>query len=284
MTSSQLSLSFTINQLGFDKVKTLSVFDDKLLVSFSNLTQLFIYSREGRHLSTIPTNIEDWLMDVTWTPRGNIVFTTCITREVVVMSESSKVINTHKQMKNPGLISVSDDSVIYLADWQTGVYQSSDDGASWGLVFNSTAGWHCWQVIKVSTDYSDDFWTLEASDNKNYHLRVYRRYTDGKMTWRDIDMTWRDIDVPITDGKHIDLSGSRLSYDGNMNIFLNESNNNAVHLLSMNGQYYCQLLSPHHLENKPYSLAVDNVRQLLYVGQEKGLVKVFKLTYGDNGE
>ena len=257
------------------------MFNDKLLVS-RGLSQLFIYSREGRHLSTITTNDNDELWDATWTPRGNIVYTIWHSNKVVVMSESGKVITTHTHMTLPRYLSVSSDDIIYLADSQTGVYQSTDDGVSWSLVFKSTDGWHCDQVIKVTTDHSDDFWTLEQSGeypNINNHLRVYsvdRRRSDG-------NVTWRDINVPTTDGKHIDLSYSSLSYDGNMNIFLSDYYNKAVHVLSVNGQYHCQLLSSHHIENVPCRLAVDKERQLLYVGQNEGVLGVFKLTYGEGG-
>ena len=253
------------------------MFNDKLLVSRYNLSQLFIYSREGCHLSTITISNNDWLCDATWTPRGNIVYTTYRSNKVVVMSESGKVITTHTQITEPQWLSVSNDDIIYLADSKTGVYQSTDDGVSWSLVFKSTDGWHCWQVIKVTTDHSDNFWTLEY--NNNYHLGVYsvdRRRSDG-------NVTWMDINVPTTDGKHIILSGSSLSYDGNMNIFISEYYNKAVHVLSVNGHYHCQLLSSHHIENEPRRLALDKERQLLYVGQDGGVVGVFKLTYGDGG-
>ena len=279
MTSTQLLQNFTVDQLkDLYSVNILSVFNDKLLVSCGGnlfgLSQLFIYSREGRHLSTITINNKDRLCDAMWTPRGNIVYTTCDSNKVVVMSESGKVITTHTQMTKPRDLSVSSDDIIYLADSKTGVYQSTDDGVSWSLVFKSTDRWHCRQVIKVTTDHSDDFWTLGYIDNKNWHLRVYsvdRRHSDG-------NVTWRDINVPTTDGKHIDLSGSRLSYDGNMNIFLIDYSNRAVHVLSLNGQYHCQLLSSHHFKNNPCRLAVDKERQLLYVGQGKSVVGVFKLT------
>ena len=275
MTSSQLLLNFTVDQLKGWWFDILSVFNNKLLVSGYGLSQLFIYSCEGRHLSIITTNDNDKLCDATWTPRGNIVYTTWDSNKLVVMSESGEVIATHTRMTKPRYLSVSSDDIIYLADYRTGVYQSTDDGVSWSLVFKSTDGWYCIQVIKVTTDHSDDFWTLEESDNDSYHLGVYsvdRRRSDG-------NVTWRDINVPTTDGKHINLShSSRLSYDGNVNIFLSDYHNKAVHVLSVNGQYHCQLLSSHHIKNKPWRLAVDKERQLLYVGQEGSVVCVFELT------
>ena len=314
MTSSQPLPKITVDQLKGLVVDILSVFNDKLLVSCYGISQLFIYSREGRHLSTIKTNNNDQLRDAAWTPRGNIVYTTyfpsdkvvvmsesgkvitthtqmtephCLSvssddipsDKVVVMSESGKVITTHTQMTEPHCLSVSSDDIIYLADSKTGVYQSTDDGVSWSLVFKSTDGWHCFQTIKVTTDHSDDFWTLENYSN-NYQLSVYsvdRRRSDGNVTWRDI--------VPKTYGKHINLSyRSSLSYDGNMNIFLSDFDNKVVHKFSVNGQYHWQLLSSYRIMNMPRRLAVDKKRQLLYVGQWKGLVQVFELKYWDWGD
>ena len=278
MTSSQLLQNFTVDQLKGWIVDILSVFNDKLLVSRFGLSQLFICSREGSLLSSITINDNDMLRNATWTPRGNIVYTT-YSNKVVVISESGKLITTHTQMTSPKYLSTSNNDIIYLADFKKGVCQSTDDCVSWSLVFKSTDGWHCWQEIKVTTDHSDDFWTLEQSDN-NWHLRVYsvnRKRSDG-------NMTWRDINVPTTNGKHINLSNSTLSYDGNMNIFLNDWDNKAVHVLSVNGQYHCQLLSSHHFMTKPCRLAVDKERQLLYVGQCFSVLGVFKLTYGDGGD
>ena len=276
MTTSPLLFNFAIDQLKDLNINILSVFNDKLLISREYLSQLFIYNREGRHLSTITINDSDQLHDATWTPRGNIVYATWSSNKVVVMSESGKVISTHTQMAGPGYLSVSSDGIIYLADSETGVYQSTDDGISWSLIFKSTDGWHCNQVIKVTIDHCDDFWTLGTSDN-DYYLRVYtvdRRRSDSNLTWKDLNFT--------TSKKHIDLSSSSsLSYDGNKSVFLSDFFNQAVHVLSVNGQYNCQLLSSHNFMNTPLRLAIDKMHQLLYVAQSEGVVGVFKLTNRD---
>ena len=140
MTSSQLLQNFTVKKLKQETVNTLSAFKDKLLISRVSLSQLFIYNREGRHLSTITINNSDKLRDATWTPRGNIIYTTCDSYEMVVMSESGKIITTHTEMTSPGYLSVSDDHIIYLTDYLTDVYQSTDDGISWSLVFKAEMG------------------------------------------------------------------------------------------------------------------------------------------------
>ena len=250
------------------------MYNDKLLVSRVGLSELFTISLEGRHLSTIPTNNNDELYDATWTPRGNIVYTIYNSNKVVVMSESGNVITKHTQMIAPRYLSVSNDDIIYLADWETGVYQSTDDGVSWSLVFNLTNEWHCWQAIKVTTDHSDDIWTLEEGGDK-YYLRLYSvvRTRGGNTVTR--------INVPTTDDKRIELlHSSSLTYDGNMNIFLSDCNNKAIHVMSASGKYHCKLSSSHHVKNYPYRLAVDRARQVLYVGQNEGVVEVFKLAYG----
>ena len=277
MTSSQLLLNFTVDQLKGEGVVVLSVFKDKLLVCSVNRSQLFIYSCEGRdRLSTIIIN--DTLLDATWTPLGNIVYTTYNSKKVVkVESGSGKCITTHTKMKKPRYFSVSNDGIIYLADEDTGVYQSTNDGVNWSLVFKSALGQHCWQAIKVTTDDCDDFWTREGKD-KNSYLRVYT--VDKKRS--EGGATFQNANVPTTDGKYIDLSGNNscLSHDGDMNIFLSDYKNKAVHVLSVNRQYHCQLLSSLDINNSPSRLAVDRERQLLYVGQYGGLVGIFKLIYG----
>ena len=109
-------------------------------------------------------------------------------------------------------------------------------------------------MIKVTTENSCDFLiletsgknfltleTLEKSDNYNWRLRVYS--VDGKLLGGNVTM--RNIDVATTNGKNVHLSGSSLSYDSNRNIFLSDFYGKAVHVLSVNGQYHCQLLSSH---------------------------------------
>ena len=262
-------------------VSILSLFNDKILVSsICNFSQLFIYNREGLYLSTITTYDNDILWDAVWVPCGNIVYTTLNSEKVVVMSEFGKIITIHTQIKYPRCLSVSNDDTMYLTDWKTGVYESINYGISWNFIINANDAWHCQQLIKVITDYSHDFWMLQWNDNYNWHLRV--RSVDSRRS--DGSSAWRDININTTDGKNTDLTAYSLSYDGNMNIFLSDYYNKAVHVLSVIGQNHRQLLSPYHIKNEPCILAVDKRRQLLYVGQEKGVVEVFKLSYGDGGD
>ena len=279
MTSSQLLLNFTVNQFNGEYISILSVFKDKLLVGSYGFPQLFICSRdgqEGHDFSNVSLIRSEEPFDATWTQRGNIVYMKW--NKVVIMSaETGEVITTHTQIANPQFLSVSNDGIIYCADMKTGVYQSTDDGVSWSLVFSSTYEWQCTQVIKVTTDHIDDFWTVEESSS-SYHLRVYsmnRKRSDG-------NVTWKDINFPTIDGKGINLSWhSKLFHDGGSHIFLSDKYNKAVHVLSVNGQYLRQIV---YCMNEPTSLTLDMTHQLLYVGQLESVVEVFKLTYGDRGD
>ena len=89
---------------------------------------------------------------------------------------------------------------------------------------------------------------------------------------------FRDITVTTTNDRQVDMFMGKLAYDGHTNIFLSEYRNKAVHVLSSSGEYERQLLSSDHID-KPYGLAVDRERHLLYVGQPFGKVGVFTMTY-----
>ena len=219
------------------------------------------------------------MYDALWTPSGTIVYTTIFKPNYVgVMSNSGKFI-AHTIMLKPTYLSVSSDDFVYLADMIAGIYRSTDNGVNWYLVYELTEKKYCWEVIKVATDHCDEIWAREERDI-NFYLRVY--VLDRKRPYDNV--TWRDINVPTTYRKRINLRWSSLSFDGKMNIFLSDYDNEAVHVLSMNGQYHRQLLSSHHIWTKPSRLAFDKKRQLLYVGQAGCVVGVYALTYGDGGD
>ena len=286
MKSSQWLFNFTVSQLESQCVDILSVFKDKLLVGSKGYSQLFKYSHEGRYLSTITINDNDQLStfniddndsvyDATWTPHGNIVYTT-YNNKLVVISKSGEVSAPQTHIKYPRKLHVSSDDIIYLTETDLhiglNVYQSTDDGVSWSLVFKIAGKMLLYkELFKVATDHVDEFWILKRQVPKEYQNSfVYcmdKRRSDGTVTRRNIKVD-----------EHVNLS-----YGDNMNIFLSDMRNKAVHVLSANGQYHCQLLSSHQISADPYKLVLDKERQLLYIGESKGEVKVFKLTYGDGG-
>ena len=264
--SVEVTHKFSVAQKTGLRSNVLAVNNDQVLVSSVSFSELYIYKLDGHYLSTITLN--DQLFDVKWTPRGNIVYTTYGSNKVVSMLQSGDILS-QTQMTNPQHLSVSNDNVIYLTDYEAGIYQSTDDGITWKLMFKPTGGGNRWQTVKVINEQSDDFWTLEEDDN-NCRLRIYnvnRSPCDGPSAWKDVNL-------PKINDKNIDLFNSKLAYDGNGNIFLNDYDNKAIHVLSINGQYHRQLVTSHYIDC-PYNLAVD--RGLLYVVQLGGKLKVFKL-------
>ena len=263
--------TFTVVSLNNLPVNILSVFNDELLISSYKFSHLFIYNREGRQLLAIAINGS--LLDAAWTPRGvNIVYTASYNR-VVVMSKSGKLIVAHPQFTSPQRLSVFNDSTIYLIDGNIGVYQSVDDGISWSFAFQLTGEWRCSQLIKVTIDQIDYFWTLGLQNSSaRLGLRVYN--VDKKSFGRNID--WVNIIVSTTDGKPIDLAFSTLSYDGNNAILLHDLMQSSIYVLPLHVKLH-NLLSPHKIKAQPWALAADKNRQQLYVGHS-GKVGLYNLT------
>ena len=270
MISSQLFFNFTINQ--FPLVNILSLFNDTLLVGSSGQTQFFIYSHTGRNLLKITDGDKAQICDATWTPRGNILYATKKPYKVVVMSQNGTIIAICRNMKELSYFSVSSDNGIFVIENGEHIFYSVDDGISWRLQLRLPHGWLCWQVIGVINGRNKQFWMLGHDDKARYNLAVYGTRLYGEALWRNVNLT-------LTESNHVYLVRSSLSYDGNMTIFLNDFFNKALHVFSVSGLYRYKLLSPRSIKNNPCRLAIDNKRQLLYVGQENGLVEVFMLLY-----
>ena len=260
-------------------IDILSIFNGKLLIGHKRFAQIFVFSEAGNHLETFTVN-NDAYIDAVWTPRGNILYSTSTSKRVVVMSISGEFIK-HTLMIDPQEFSIFKDGVIYLADWTAGIFQSTDDGQTWNFIFKNSDGWLCRQVIKVTTDDDNEFWTQDRGYNllitRNAQVHVFREQTLGASI-----VPLKEINVNAPDGRIIIFLSSRLLYDGNINVFLNECDNKAVHMLSVNGQYRCQLLSSCHIKNEPYKLAIDKDCRQLYVGERGSVVEVFKLKYEES--
>ena len=280
--SSQLLFNFTIDQSDFfyiGEVNKMSVFKKHLLVSnlFSHV--LLIFTLEGRQISNITIDTTaDFISAATWTPSGNIMYTTYLERKLGVMSKSGEniFISTIKPLAL--YLSTSND-IIYVCKGIAGVsslhlrlttdkHQSSDEGVSWKLVVNPSDGWSCFLVLAVTIGHVDLIWTSQKLASIS-RLRVYsiaKNQSGAYVTWTNVNTS-------------IELFRSSLSYDGKENIFLSDYNNKAVHAFSVTGQYQCQLLSSDHITSSPCSLVADKTLQILYVAQITGLVQAFKLIY-----
>ena len=270
--SSKPLLRFTVDQLKTFWVDILSVFNDKLLVSYYGLSQLLIYNYTGHHLYTISHQLLYVVCDATWTPKGNIVLTE-LKGMVVLMSQVGKIISVRGDFF-PLRLSVSNDNIIYLADLAHGVLESRDDGVTWNKVSISYFGCTFRQVIKVAIGSIDYFWILgEFIGDKRPFMRLYSLDNRNFNSYAPL----KHYNFASENKKYINFQSSSLSYSDNTTIIVSEVDKKVVYMLFVNGTYYSVLLPSDRIKNKPFRLAVDNKRQLLYVGQEAGVVEVFNL-------
>ena len=270
--------NFTIAQLFGNSVDILSVFNDKLLIGKKYVPSLYIYSAYGLYFSTIsmPDELSRDLWHATWTPNGNIAYTTRYGRKVgIINPQSGRVISTY-DVVGPNQLSVANGVVYFVTDVVPCIFKTTDEGNNWSTVVTlKSTRTTISQLIALS---SEEFWTLEESGGSET-LRVYRLNT----TRYDVIVEVKDIQLLSNDDKPMNVCVStqdRLAYDGGRNMFLSDYSNNTIHTLSVDGRYRSQILSSNHIKNTPHSLAVNREKKLLYVGQSFGVVGIFNLVYG----
>ena len=286
MEAVELLGNITVKNFTSCEYPILSVFEDKLLIGCAgcgicnNIVDiLLILSPNGDKLTSISAvDNTGPIQDAMWTPRGNIMYLgrNGIRDIIVVLSVNAEVIAVYTQLKStPGPFCLSNDGIIYVAEIEVGVHQSADDGVSWNVGFNPVDGWYCAYFLKVVLDNYEYFWTYEHLDDMRGR---YRMYTVNRKQ-PDSNVIFKDINITTIEGKQTCIGGNcRLSFDGNMNILLSD-NNKTVFAWSLNGEHHFQLLPPDLMNDKPYILAVNKDRQLLYAGESYGIIKVFQLKY-----
>ena len=273
-----LQYRFKINQLKGVDVRILSLFEDKLLVGSTEENELFIVSIEGRLILNFKT--EHKLVDAKWTPKGNIVCSIDGNNDVLVISEHGKPISMYSEIGEPRSLSVSNEGIIFLGDYSNCLYESKDGGFSWNYAFENLDERYrwipqtgiadrskCFQAIKITTNEINQFWILETSDENSAFLRVYS--LDRKRTNKIF--SWREFNIILS-------TNSKLSYDGNMKIFVSDTLTTNVSIISVNSHHECFQLSTIQTTSCSHGLTFDRNHQLLFVGQEDGLIEVFKMT------
>lgn len=174
------------------------------------------------------------------------------------------------------------DGTLLLADGQLGIHESTDEGNTWTLILKphtsaNDDSWHVWTAIRVSVVQADSkdkytsIWTLEMNSEEMKRLCIYVHGSDGSWTREEVSMF-------NTNDTFIDLSlRSRLVFDGESHVLLNDWKNNAIHVFSSTGVHLYELLSSSEIAS-PWAMAIDTTHQLLYVGVLWGKVLVFKLS------
>ena len=234
--------------------------NDRTMVTCTGSKNLYIYNIYGMQCSTIKLRYR--IYDVTLTPGGNIVYTTCLTKKLKY--SRNKVVTTNmlgeklaeKTMTLPLCLSVSEDKNIYLADGINGVYESQDDGFSWNLLFKLPNGSdRCWQTIKVLNSLGENiFWTLLKRNDKQYYLELFSFGAGSEI------MKYEDIDQ-----SSLDLSVSKLAYNGKDTILLATYKNNSVFSIPTYNQKDVKRLSFDEQLRYIRGINFDPSKQLLYV-------------------
>ena len=279
-TATTLLASFTVEGLNGARANILSLYNNTLLVSCYMSKEMFVYDQEGHHLLTIGTRDNDLLCDAKWTSRCNIVYTTVMDKKVVVMSVSGALVSSYSQQAFAQFmyLSIASDGIIYIVGKSVGLYQSEDEGKSWSNVIKFPADMFCELVIKVFTRFSIDFWILTGDNYFNYKLRMISMVKGCS----SCNGTWRDINVASADGNNIKFDMlTSLSFDGIANVFLSDWHNKTVHVLTIDGEYLCQLLSSDQIKNNPCAMIANSTSRLLFTGQGNSTVEVFHLTFTD---
>ena len=276
VTASEHLLDIVISQMESRDVEILSAHNNKLLAGSAAVSQLFIFNSDGSHLSTINANVSDNLVDAAWTPRGNIIFAT--SRDtVVIIDETGRVVKT-TVIRGPRRLSVSHDNFIYLSVEEQGLYQLATDDDTWTFVVDikkNVHRWYCRLWIKVTVDDCVEFWTIQTNmynDPASWTYTLQSSRSHFRADWMQIYDRFRENCKSEAKDDMI--------HDGNLNIFLSDIKNKAVHLLSVdNRNQHCQLLSSDYISKEPVRLTIDFQHHLLYVGQRGGVVGVFNLIY-----
>jgi hypothetical protein len=155
------------------------------------------------------------------------------------------------------------------------------------------------RVIRVLGDpaaESYDLWAVErkifdptvVQDTYEYRLRVYKVYTNSTQpSYTDVTLPIQIIAVHSV--SPMDPTGSRLSsklslaYDGVGNVFMSDTVDKVIHLLSVNGTYERQLVLALHEytfgETSPLSVSVDCNSNVVHVGFCHGKIVKLSLTY-----
>ena len=246
------------------------------------MDKLYIYSSQGRYISTI--NLHEKINDATWTSYGNILYSASGGVDKIAMISKAGSLITQSKVNSPELFSTSQNFTIYVGSRSKNVFASNNDGFDWNNVNSlsqlpsniSTKQLPYRNQVVATTMYDKVyFWihcVMYCEDSAT--LQLYSKHGNkiGHATRKNFNVTL----AKETRGTFY----RRLTSDGGMNVFLSDPYNKAVHAFSADGQHHSYLLSASDFYGmQPSSLTLDRKKSILYVGQSQGSVRAFNLLY-----
>lgn len=305
-----------IDQLSNVDMLAVSNIDSLLLIGSRLSKSYFIYNSSGSFVKSQKVQDEDEmavdeeedivyeqqvdeqkskekLVDLAWTPRGNII---CLTDSsyVLTISRVTGKVMTLPEQAGTDARSISTSPLLYIADYDTGTFYSFDDGESWWnnvdipelhVKFAQAIPVTSKQQMKTNTNTL--VWWVATEINhdmpsESYQLIIYKihNYTDSYS--RNRVSTLITITQPSAVVFNIQSNFKRMAYDGRSTMFIVCNHISDVYLFSISGVYDRQLtfLPRLSLNSYPLCLAFDKHNQVMFIGHSQiGLVRVFRLAY-----
>ena len=273
LLTSNTPFNITIHKLKGYNIGKIQVFNKKLIILASSLA--YIVQLEPCSVVKVSLLQGPKIDDLTLTPSGEILY--IIRPNRVILATTLGEIIKESIFKDPRSLSVSSDGVIYLADFQDGFYVSEDGGKNFMLKFKPQDGWHATQVIKVTWGESTEIWSIEyISKSEIYDMRL-RIYTVDKESFNKDNILQKDFNLSQIVSSNLNLLDCKVLFDGSSRVFLSDNRNQAIYVLSTDGQNGRLILS---LKNIGYSFSLAYERHeqkfWLYVGMKGGMFGVFK--------
>ena len=193
-------------------------------------------------------------------------------KKILITSMTGKLIKTILILGSIH-ISITKNGVLYLANVRHGVYQSTDNGFTWELVFKTVE--RCNHVIKVEhtlAKNSNVFWILEYNEEFP-SLRIYT--IDHNSTAKKV--SWVQVTLPETIQTDALNSITDLLYDGYILLYI--TSDHSIHLFNVNGEYCKRLLKLVDVKIYGAGLVVDYDLKLIFIRQKRCEVTAYKLIY-----
>ena len=210
------------------------------------------------------------MIDATWTPRGDILYSLKDENLLVKLSQNGTFIST-LSLPSPYSFLVSNDDSIYVVSSLYGVFKLENEEQNWKLVIKLPFGWNYWQVINVVNEDSEELWTYVSTNYTRLLFSCKLKNCESTLREKNFRFTAADI------SKILSGSSRPMACADNKHVILSDKINKVISVLPVNSTNYYKLLSKNDIRHKAYVIAVDKKLSRLYVGQERKTVTVFQL-------
>ena len=274
-------------QLRDRNIAILSLNNNRLLIGAVGSKELFIYSLNNGEQNTL--SVADAVYDAIWSANNTIAYTAWYEGKVVIVADTGRRTLRVTQVSNArALYKSTSQNILFVTAPNKNTFKSIDGGVNWRPEFPSSADWSCWNLTEVSSN-GTVFWAIETmrrgDGSSEGRIREFTKLQNGTTTSTSRpheEWSCRNITLTDYDGQDICVTENcKLVWNGSNKVFLTDYINSAIHAIHVSNdrqyRYEGQLLTQSHGIKSPLSIAYDANSRMLYIGQEKGIVKAFNL-------